>query len=70
MEKNVGGKRWEKRFSELIEMTTSGNIVVSGGCFLNCVANYKMKKKYAPCQKVPLFFIVRSISTDVNLRQM
>ena len=39
-------RNWERRYSELIEMTTSGNIVVSGGCFLNCVANYKMKKKY------------------------
>ena len=38
-------KKFEQRYSELIEMTT-GNICLSGGCFLNCVANYKMKKKY------------------------
>tara|TARA_B100002019_G_scaffold289865_1_gene306372 strand:+ start:6791 stop:7606 length:816 start_codon:yes stop_codon:yes gene_type:complete len=38
--------QWEQRYEELLEMRTSNNVVVSGGCFLNCVANYKMKKKF------------------------
>ena len=38
-------KRWERRYKELIEMTT-GDVCLSGGCFLNCVANYKIQKMY------------------------
>ena len=32
---------WEERVLELIRMAPTTNIVLAGGCFLNCVANYK-----------------------------
>lgn len=41
---------WEKRAIELVEIALSkskcDNIVLSGGCFLNCVVNYKIKKHF------------------------
>ena len=42
---------WEERAIELVEIalkkTKCKNIVLSGGCFLNCVVNYKLRK-YLP----------------------
>ena len=35
---------WEKRAFELCRMYKDRNIVLSGGCFLNCVVNYKLQR--------------------------
>lgn len=44
-------KLWEERAVELVDIalkkTKCKNIVLSGGCFLNCVVNYKLRK-YLP----------------------
>ena len=43
-------KEWEDRSKELVEIalkkTKCKNIVLTGGCFLNCVVNYKLTKAY------------------------
>ena len=38
-------QRWERRALELCKMYKDRNLVLSGGCFLNCVANYKIQKE-------------------------
>ena len=38
-------QRWEKRSMELAKMFPNRNLVLAGGCFLNCVANYKLVKQ-------------------------
>jgi len=38
-------KRWEKRSLELAKMYPNRNLVLAGGCFLNCVVNYKLRKE-------------------------
>ena len=37
-------KKWEKRALELAELTDK-DLVLVGGCFLNCTVNYMLKKK-------------------------
>ena len=41
-------EEWEKRSEELVHIAAqySNNITLSGGCFLNCVVNYKLTKKF------------------------
>ena len=36
---------WEKRAFELCRMYKDRNLVLSGGCFLNCVVNYKLQRE-------------------------
>jgi len=36
---------WEKRVFELCRMYKDRNLVLSGGCFLNCVVNYKLQRE-------------------------
>ena len=36
---------WEKRAFELCRMYKDRNLVLSGGCFLNCVVNYKLQRQ-------------------------
>ena len=36
---------WEKRALELCKMYKDRNLVLSGGCFLNCVVNYKLQRE-------------------------
>ena len=38
-------QKWEKRALELSKMYEGRNLVLSGGCFLNCVVNYKLQKE-------------------------
>ncbi len=38
-------QRWEKRSLELAKMFPNRNLVLAGGCFLNCVVNYKLQKE-------------------------
>ena len=38
-------QRWEKRALELTKMFPNRNLVLAGGCFLNCVVNYKLQKE-------------------------
>ena len=38
-------QKWEKRSMELAKMFPNRNLVLAGGCFLNCVANYKLVKQ-------------------------
>ena len=38
-------QRWEKRSLELAKMFPNRNLVLAGGCFLNCVVNYKLQKQ-------------------------
>jgi len=37
-------KKWEKRALELAKLTDK-DLVLVGGCFLNCTVNYMLKKK-------------------------
>tara|TARA_B100000700_G_scaffold76367_1_gene85581 strand:- start:3 stop:818 length:816 start_codon:yes stop_codon:yes gene_type:complete len=37
-------KKWEKRALELAKLTDK-NLILVGGCFLNCTVNYMLKKK-------------------------
>ena len=37
---------WENRAEELVSRYASRNIVLVGGCFLNCVVNYKLLKRF------------------------
>ena len=37
-------KRWEKKALELANLTDK-NLILVGGCFLNCTVNYMLKKK-------------------------
>ena len=43
-------KEWEDRSVELVEKalatTKQNNIILTGGCFLNCVVNYKLTKAF------------------------
>ena len=41
-------KDWEDRAIKLVEMASKkcSNIVLTGGCFLNCVVNYKLLKEF------------------------
>ena len=39
-------KEWENRACELVNRYSSRNIILVGGCFLNCVVNYKLLKKF------------------------
>ena len=36
---------WERRALELCTMYKDRNLVLSGGCFLNCVVNYKLQRE-------------------------
>ena len=38
-------QRWEQRALELGKMFPNRNLVLAGGCFLNCVVNYKLQKE-------------------------
>ena len=38
-------QKWEKRAIELCKMFEGRNLVLSGGCFLNCVVNYKIQRE-------------------------
>ena len=38
-------QKWEKRALELCRMYKDRNLVLSGGCFLNCVVNYKIQRE-------------------------
>jgi carbamoyltransferase len=37
---------YEKKFLELLKYTTKKNLIIMGGCALNCVANSKIPKDY------------------------
>ena len=50
-------KRWEARALELAKLTDK-DLVLVGGCFLNCTVNYMLKKKLG--RKI----YVEPISTD------
>ena len=43
-------KEWEDRSVKLVEKalatTKQKNVVLTGGCFLNCVVNYKLTKAF------------------------
>ena len=38
-------QKWEKRALELCRMYKDRNLILSGGCFLNCVVNYKLQRE-------------------------
>lgn len=38
-------QKWEQRALELGKMFPNRNLVLAGGCFLNCVVNYKLQKE-------------------------
>ena len=38
-------QEWENRALELCKMYKDRNLVLSGGCFLNCVVNYKLQRE-------------------------
>ena len=38
-------QRWEQRALELGKMFPNRNLVLAGGCFLNCIVNYKLQKE-------------------------
>tara|TARA_B100001093_G_C26582262_1_gene907810 strand:- start:6 stop:815 length:810 start_codon:yes stop_codon:yes gene_type:complete len=38
-------QKWEQRALKLANMFPNRNLVLSGGCFLNCVVNYKLRKE-------------------------
>ena len=38
-------QKWEHRALELCKMFPNRNLVFAGGCFLNCVVNYKLQKE-------------------------
>jgi len=38
-------QKWEQRALELAKMFPNRNLVLAGGCFLNCVVNYKLQKE-------------------------
>jgi len=38
-------QEWEKRALELCRMYKDRNLVLAGGCFLNCVVNYKLQRE-------------------------
>ena len=50
-------KRWEKKALELADLTDK-NLILVGGCFLNCTVNYMLKKELG--RKI----YVEPISTD------
>tara|TARA_Y100001937_G_scaffold10477_1_gene12787 strand:- start:924 stop:1739 length:816 start_codon:yes stop_codon:yes gene_type:complete len=38
-------QKWQRRALELAKMFPNRNLVLAGGCFLNCVVNYKLQKE-------------------------
>ena len=38
-------RQWEERALELANYSNGKPLILSGGCFLNCVVNYKLRKE-------------------------
>jgi len=61
---------WEERALELVnlalEKTKCKNIVLSGGCFLNCVVNYKLRKQLSKDVKMYIEPIAHDGGTSIG----